>query len=326
MKKSFYCILLLFFSLIIKAQVPDKFSGAGNNVDLISVSSSNEYQLYNGTQTAEAVNTVNGSGLLAKRMEASRFLSQAGFGGSLAMIDTVVKMGIETWIDSQLVTPPTFYTDTIWDIYNQSKQIYYGNGNTGFFPSRPVDNHMDYAWWNNIIQAKDVLRQKVAYAFSQILVIAADGTLESYGNALASYYDILVRNAFGNFHDMLYEVSLHPAMGIYLTHFQNNKTDTINNEYPDENYAREIMQLFSIGLDSLNLDGTPALDSLGNRIPTYDNNDIGEFAKIFTGLGAGDVSEQVNWTDEPSFDLSFWGTRKDTFMVMYDDHHESGPQ
>ena len=324
MKKINYGVLLFFIPLILKPQVPDKYFGGGINSDLITVSSSDEYQLYSGTETAEAVNTVNGKGLLAKRMEASRFLSQAGFGGSLSMIDTVVKMGIEAWIDSQLVKPPTYYSDTIWDIYDQSKQIFYDNGNTGFFPSRPYSNHMDYAWWNNILQAKDILRQKVAYAFSQILVISASGTLESYGDALASYYDILVRNAFGNFYDMLYEVSLHPAMGIYLTHFQNSKTDTVNNEYPDENYAREIMQLFSIGLDSLNLDGTPALDSLGNRIPTYDNNDITEFAKIFTGLGAGDVSDQVNWTDEPSFDLSFWGTRKDTLMAMYEDHHEPG--
>lgn len=324
--KNFLIILILsgLPGMIITAQVPDIYFGAGNNNSLISVSGSSNSQLYPGTETAEAVNTVNGKGMLAKRMEASRFLSQAGFGGSLAMIDTVVNMGIEAWIDSQFVTPPTYYSDTIWSIWQQSKDIYFGNGNTGFFPSRPDSKHMDYAWWNNILQAKDILRQKVAYAFSQILVISSEGTLQGYGNATANYYDILVRNAFGNFYDMLYEVSIHPAMGIYLTHFENDKTDTTTNEYPDENYAREIMQLFTIGLDSLNLDGTPALDSNGQRIPTYDNNDIAEFAKIFTGLGAGDVSSQVNWTDEPSFGMGFWATKKDTFMTMYEDHHEPG--
>jgi len=314
-------VVLLHFNL--NSQVKDIYFGGGNT-DHISASASSSYQIYSGTETANAEKTINGDGLLAARMEAARFLTQAAFGGDMAMIDTVVNMGIEAWIDSQFVKPPVFYTDSVEKIWNESYTVWLNNGNTGSYPARSNYIHMDYAWWQTIMTTDDILRQRVAYALSQILVISAEGDLDGYGNALASYYDILVRNAFGNFHDLLFEVSIHPAMGIYLTHFENQKTDLATNTFPDENYAREIMQLFTIGLDSLNLDGTPALDNDGNRIPTYDNDDIGEFAKVFTGLGAGDVADYVMWTDEPYFGLGGWGAKKDTFMMMYEDQHEPG--
>lgn len=324
MKNIFISILILLsLQTSIFSQVKNIYFGAGNNSQ-ITVSSSNNHQLYSGSETAYAVNTVNGEGLIAKRMEAARFLSQAAFGGDIALIDTVAKMGIENWIDSQFIEKPIFYTDSVKKIRDESYTIWLNNGNTGFYPSRPNYIHMDYAWWQTIMTTEDILRQRVAYALSQILVISAEGNLDGYGTALANYYDILVRHAFGNFHDLLYEVSVHPAMGIYLTHFENSKTDLATNTFPDENYAREIMQLFTIGLDSLNLDGTPVLDSNGERIPTYDNNDIAEFAKIFTGLGASDVVEYVNWTDQPYFGIGIWGTKKDTSMMMYEDYHEPG--
>lgn len=128
------------------------------------------------------------------------------------------------------------------------------------------------------------MRQRVTHALSQIFVISEKSNLQLSGPGMANYYDLLHQHAFGNFRDLLYDISLHPMMGFYLSHINNPKSYEANNIHPDENYAREIMQLFSIGLFELNPDGTRQLDGNGNPIPTYDNNDIKEFAKIFTGL------------------------------------------
>ena len=101
---------------------------------------------------------------------------------------------------------------------------------------------------------------------------------------LAGYYDMLAENAFGNFEDLMRDVSLHPCMGVFLTHLNNPKSNPAQYIHPDQNFAREMMQLFTIGLYELNQDGTRVQDNQGNDIPTYDNDDIKEFAKIWTGL------------------------------------------
>ena len=129
-----------------------------------------------------------------------------------------------------------------------------------------IENHGDavvpywyywkMAWWHNIMTSDDHLRQRTAQALSQIFVVSEKSNLQLSGPGLADYYDMLYKNAFGNFRDLLYDVSLHPMMGFYLSHLDNPKSDPVNNIHPDENYAREIMQLFSIGLFELNLDGT----------------------------------------------------------------------
>ena len=104
---------------------------------------------------------------------------------------------------------------------------------------------------------------------------------------MTDFYDIFVRNAFGNYYDVLREVTFHPVMGRYLSHIGNQKADPAINRYPDENYAREVMQLFSIGLWELNTDGTRTLDASGRPIPTYHNRDITELARVLTGLWFG---------------------------------------
>ena len=171
--------------------------------------------------------------------------------------------------------------------FGQIDTNYLGGGNAADFPVRANSSHLDYAWWENIIKGEDLLRQRMAYDLSEILLITVQSNLSGYGLSIASYYDILVRNAFGNYRDILEEVTYSPAMGVYLSHLNNNKTDTYNNTNPDENYAREIMQLFSLGLFELNLDGSRKLGVDGLPIPTYTNEDIKEFAKILTGLGFG---------------------------------------
>lgn len=140
-------------------------------------------------------------------------------------------------------------------------------------------------WFEAVINSEDELRQRVAWALSQYFVVGESGsnhpnTTERYLN----FYDIFVRNAFGNFRDILSEITWSPHMGYYLSYIENKKADVTNGTFPDENFAREVMQLFTIGLWELNEDGTLEFDNQGNAIPTYNNDDIAEFAKVFTGL------------------------------------------
>ena len=138
-------------------------------------------------------------------------------------------------------------------------------------------------WYQLAIDAPDQLRQRMAWALSQILVVGEAGNIHPQNNEKwLKYYDIFVRNAFGNYRDILEEVTYSPHMAYYLTYEKNQKEE--NGIFPDENYAREVMQLFTIGLWELNNDGTFKLDNNNNLIPTYSNDEIAEFAKVFTGL------------------------------------------
>jgi uncharacterized protein (DUF1800 family) len=162
----------------------------------------------------------------------------------------------------------------------------------------------------------DPVRQRIALALSEIFVISERFDLLFISpDGRASYYDMLLRNAFGNYRDLLMDVTRHPAMGLYLSHLNNRKSDPAVGRFPDENYAREVMQLFSIGLFELNLDGSRKLDAAGRPIPTYDNDDITEFAKIFTGLGPGGLGDTFG--RELRFDTT-------APMRMYDEWHEPG--
>ncbi len=137
---------------------------------------------------------------------------------------------------------------------------------------------------NLAMKSQDQLRQRVAWSLANMIVIASQDTLQAqYIDAWAIFYDIFTRNAFGSYLDILREVSHHPLMGIYLTYLQ-NQAYAVYSTYPDENYAREVMQLFSIGLWQLNDDYTQKLDSTGNPIATYTNDDIVDFARVWTGF------------------------------------------
>ena len=146
-------------------------------------------------------------------------------------------------------------------------------------------------WWETAMNAEDQLRQRVALALSEILVISdSEGLgLNDFELAVASYYDVLVKHAFGNFRDLLEEVTLHPAMGDFLSMSRNRKANPAKGIRPDENYAREVLQLFTIGVHELNLDGSLKKDAAGNAIPTYNQQTIEEFAKVFTGWSYADI-------------------------------------
>ncbi len=145
---------------------------------------------------------------------------------------------------------------------------------------------LEFIWWTQAINGNDQLRKRVAFAWSQHFVVSFyDGNIHLLGiEAQADYYDTLAVNGLGNFRDLLKYVTFHPCMGTYLTYINSQKTNQADTIHPDENYAREIMQLFTIGLWELNPDGTKRLKD-GNPIPAYTNDDVRELARVFTGIG-----------------------------------------
>lgn len=205
--------------------------------------------------------------------DAARFLQQATFGPKKQEIQQLQYSGIDDWLDQQICMPPSLITA---ELQNTEGQL---------LPARLNLN------WQNFVYAPDQLRQRVAFALSEIMVVSQIGF--DCGNCpigIANYHDTLVNNTFGNYRDLLEAISLNPTMGFYLSMLGNAKADPIANTRADENFAREIMQLFSIGLVMLNQDGTLQLDMSMQPIPTYDINHVKELAKIFTGWTWADTA------------------------------------
>ena len=255
------------------------------------------------------------------RAQASRLLIQASFGpASIAEIDHVASIGAEAWIDEQINLPPSLtkpYIKAIeadWDGSAPDSSLAGYSADSGFgirginFPT---------AWARATINGQDQLRQRTAWALSQIIVTSFGGAmLGNQPEAIAHYYDNFVNKAFGNYHDLLLDCSLSPLMGHYLSHLGNRKADPSIGRYPDENYAREIMQLFSIGLWQLNMDGTQKLDSMGEPIPTYGTYEITELAKVFTGTNYASTNFGGGWRDDGP-----WMT---TPMKVFASEHDFG--
>jgi len=154
--------------------------------------------------------------------------------------------------------------------------------NTGQYPI--TQNNRQAAWWKTVVTAPDELRQRVAFALSEIFVVSdVASSLAQQPEALANYYDTLANDAFGNYRQLLQDVTLSPVMGNYLNMLRNAAAIPSKGTSADENYAREIMQLFSIGLNYLNPDNSLQLDTNGQPIPTYNNNTIIQTANVFTG-------------------------------------------
>ncbi len=220
------------------------------------------------------------------RTEAARLLMQASFGPTMSEIESVRQMGVEDWIDDQIENQvATHHEDYIRKIEADLNGPRVDNTYRTNNDERVEDENLQSAFARAAISGQDQLRQRVAFALSQILVISRqDGNIDQNVRSLARYYDRLVDHAFGNYYDLLMGVTLDPNMGRYLSHVGNLPPDPSINRYPDENYAREVMQLFSIGLWELNQDGTRKLDSEGAPIPTYDNDTITELARVMTGL------------------------------------------
>ncbi len=202
--------------------------------------------------------------------EAARFLTQSTFGPNQASIAQLELMGYDAWLSRQFTLPASTHLPYLDAQAAQGLDVY--------------QNSRQEAFYKRAIESEDQLRQRVAYALSQIIVVSdQNGAIENEPFAMAHFYDVLVQNAFGNYRELLEQVTLHPVMGNYLSMFKNRKPDVAANIRPDENYAREIMQLFSVGLVRLNADGTVMLDAQNRPIPTYDQNTIRGFAHVFTG-------------------------------------------
>ncbi len=212
--------------------------------------------------------------------EAARFLSQATFGPNRSGINDLVSMGAEDWLQAEFDKPASLHLDTVLSGFPPDGQFLDDMGELLpelFFLAAD-------SFWQTAIAGDDQLRQRMAYALSQILVISAEGNLGRTPHTVAHYADVLTTGAFGNYRDLLDKVTYSPAMSIYLTYIRNEKADPATGRVPDENYARELMQLFTLGLVALNPDGTPMENPDGSQVELFDNSDITEVAKVFTGL------------------------------------------
>lgn len=208
-------------------------------------------------------------------------------------INALVSRDATQWLQSEFSKPATGYLNPLLQRVANGEDL-------PFAAASPM-------FWDAMIAGDDQLRQRMVFALSQILVVS-DADLPTLTSA--HYMDILTRNAFGNYRDLLEEVTYSPAMGIYLTYLYNRKGDPRTGRMPDENYARELMQLFAIGLVELNMDGTIKTNGTGQAIETYDNEDIVGLAKVFTGFA-------------PKGD-TFWEKDDDAWYVpmqMYDEQH-----
>ncbi|MDQ7049654.1 MAG: DUF1800 domain-containing protein [Enterobacterales bacterium] len=231
------------------------------------------------------------------QMQAARFLTQATFGADEASINQLAALGYDDWLQQQFTLPPSLHLPLVME---------YPDDNT-------LDQTMRYeVWWRQAITANDQLRQRVAWALSQIFVISDKSALNQTPYGIANYYDILVANAFGNYRDLMQQVTLSPMMGVYLSMLGNEKPNIALNIRPDENYARELMQLFTIGLVKLNIDGSPQLDNNGQPTNTYDQDTIKGFAHVFTGW---------HFADNPSW----YQVRINVFdpMKAFEDFHDT---
>ncbi|MEQ9395912.1 DUF1800 domain-containing protein [Haliea sp.] len=222
---------------------------------------------------------------------AARLASRASFGMPWAEINAIADHGETTWLEDQFALPRGYHDPVVAELQARAAR-----GDFDVLDLDPVilqGLFSRMAWWHRTLTAEDQLRQRVAFALSEIFVVSDNvDVLFTSAYAMSNYYDTLLTHAFGNFRDLLLAVTLHPTMGVYLSHINNARADPEANTFPDENYAREVMQLFSIGLFELNPDGSERLDGAGQPLPTYDNEDIGELARVFTGLSFGGANNR----------------------------------
>ncbi len=243
--------------------------------------------------------------------DAARFLTQATYGPTDAAIASVIAQGYAGWIEDQFAKPQTLHRTYL------EQAIAAGD------PAAPQRTYRDYVmdtFWKQAITGDDQLRQRMVFALSQIFVVSqANADVNNRPRGLSDYLDMLGRNAFGNFRQLIEDVSLHPIMGLYLSALHNQKEDPATGRVPDENYGREVMQLFTIGLYLLNPDGTLQLDTKGYPIPTYGNADVQGMAKVFTGW---------SWAGPDTSNTRFFGGNPDpnrdvTPMQAYPQFHST---
>jgi len=243
--------------------------------------------------------------------EAGRFLLQATFGPTPAEIEALSggnRSAIRAWIDAQMSLPVSSHLDATRQDYERFTK-----------PLGPKyhlnQQNRHAAWWGIAVNGRDQLRQRVAFALSQIFVVSENNSiLFDRAAEVAAYNDLLARHAFGNFRELLEAVALSPVMGVFLSHLRNAKA--ADGTLADENFARELMQLFTIGRTLLHPDGTQKLDASGRTIPAYDEATVKEMARVFTGWGFASADAAPNFRTSPA----------DYFqpMRLYPEFHDNG--
>ncbi|MEO1518935.1 MAG: DUF1800 family protein [Bacteroidota bacterium] len=310
MRKIFLALMGTLLCTYLGAQVYHDYLGAGHVIG-INVTTSHD-------EDSEGDGTIDGFPITDEVLlkDASRFLAQATMGYDFATIRMAAAMGYESWLDEQFSLPGVDMAQAVLKIASS----YPEEEEEGI----PLGHDMfRRAWLYTVLTQQDLLRHRINHALSQIFVVSAFGSdlFEDHAQLIGGYYNVLNKHTFGNYEELLMDVTLNGAMGIYLSHFNNPKADPAQNIHPDENYAREVMQLFSIGLYELNPDGTRKLTASNQPIPTYNNDDIREFAKIFTGLGEGHPGGQWGTTEvtQPNLHALYP-------MRMYEEGHQQGPK
>lgn len=261
--------------------------------------------LSHGSSNAETINAT----------AAARFLSQSTLGYTESHIESVQHLGYERWLDQQFVKSATLlepYLEALFERARKDKSV--ARAELPYHKVNAKGHNVGYrnvntAWLRAVLGGSDQLRQRTAWALSQIIVTA--NSFHRLTEGTSNYYDVLLTHAFTSYEDLLLAVTYHPVMGRYLSYLGNKKPDQNNNQQPDENYAREIMQLFTIGLWELNSDGSKRLDANKNWIPTYSNEDITELARVFTGF----------WLHDTKFGRIDWD-QYDLPMSIAAEHHD----
>ncbi|MCE9519820.1 MAG: DUF1800 domain-containing protein, partial [Verrucomicrobia bacterium] len=283
---------------------------------LVTLQPNAAYGISTALSQQTATVTIGNISPLPNAKAAVRFLNQGAFGpnGDFKNVQEVMTLGFDAWLTDQFARPVGLqqpYVDYI----------------AAADSSKVCSKTKTISWWNRAMevpslapgsaeQLGDPLRQRVGFALSEIMVVSdTPDELHNQPAGMANYYDVLLKGAFGNFRDLLYNISVHPCMGIYLNALQNQKGDPSKGTFADENFAREIMQLFSVGIWELNLDGTRKLDSKGQPIPTYDNTTIANMARVMTGFSWGGPDAK-----------SFLYARRNFIapMRMWDKYHDLG--
>ena len=281
------------------------YSGTGNYLgvrdgQVLLLGPATGGQLVHAGQLGDFVDALVPQDRVDNDEDAARFLHHAAFGASDSDIAAVRQKGYAGWLDDQLSMP---MGQSKWD-WLASQGYTQVNDRQYFFS----DYYYQFAIWRDLMSAPDMVRQRWVLALSELFVVSVPsvtGVQPWTGLGGAHFWDTMAGHGFGNFRDLLQAVTLHPVMGAFLNTRGNQKEDPATGRVPDENYAREVMQLFTIGLHQLNLDGTPRLGANGQPIDSYGQSDVTQLARVFTGYDL-DLRGVGNFNDPSPPHYSVW--------------------
>lgn len=262
--------------------------------------------------------TPSSGGVMLSKSDATRLLGQSTFGPTQQDVAHVQGVGGDAYLNEQFALPVSGYPGFVYTTHTPSVSCQYdATAPTGPASLCARDNYslfqVQRLFFTNALTGADQLRQRVAFALSQIFVVSGTDIYEAYG--MAAYQNMLLKDAFGNFRDLLTDATLSPVMGNYLDMVNNDKPNPSLGTEPNENYARELMQLFSIGVNKLNLDGSEQRDAKGQPIPAYDQGVVEGYAHLFTGWTyAPRPGATSTWTNPISYEGN---------MVLFATHHDT---